>query len=302
MATDRAKITAIALLAAKVETTTGTLISVLAADAKFIVNNLRMVPDQPENEREQPGGMGQAPSVVGLGTATLTFDVEVTGNGGTGQPPWATTLLPACGYENTAGTFSASNNILTTLSLYRYSDGLVEAMTGCKGNCVIRKQAGQPGKASFTFRGKYTQESDTAILSPTFPTVIPPVDPSILTFGAFSPKASFVEIDFGNQVEIREDLNSTGGVYAAEIVNRKPTWAADPEAAATASRDWQALRNASTQEAFSLQIGASANNTIIIASAASQVVRTRMSDRNGLYTRDVGGRFNGLAPLTIAFS
>ncbi len=306
MATDAPKITPIMCIAAKVETTTGVAIAVTGTDASLIVFNFSMTPDEPVNERQAMAGKGQLASVPGAQGGKCSFEVELTGNGASGLPPWASIFLPACDWENTAGTFSPVNG-LVTLTIVAYEDGLRRQLTGCRGDFTITAVNGQPGRVKFDFTGKYidTAVTDVAILAPTFPTVLAPIFAGgTCTLGAFTPTLSKIMLTAGNNVILREDATNAdkSGYKAAAIPNRKPTGSMDPESVAVATRDWRGILMAKTEETLSLIIGASANNIITIASTKVQTIKTPRGERNGLMTDEIGLQINSTSPFTIAFS
>jgi hypothetical protein len=305
MAVDTVKIDRIRVLAAKVETTTGTPISLSGTDGQFIVLNPSMTADDPVNEREAQAGLGMYPSVPGAQGGRLTFEVELTGSGASGTvPPWATTFLPACGMTNTTGTFAfASSNVTLTFGLYE--DGLLRILSGARGNYTISAKSGNPVRVQFEFMGKYQLHTDVSILSPTFPTVIPPVFAnSTFTLGAYAPILSQFDLTPGNEVTMRESgaAGDTLGYRAAAIVGRKPSLTLDPEAVAVATKDWRALTAASTQLALSIVIGSTANNIITIASSTCQVTGSSRGNRNGLMIDQLRCVLTTTTPYTIAFS
>lgn len=301
MATDSAKIDVIRLLAAKVETTTGTPIAVTGTDATYIIMNPQMGADQPNNEREAMAGKGQLASTAGPQSGTFTFEVELTGSGASGAvPDWATTFLPACDMTNTAGTFAFTNNV-TTLTMVLYEDGLRRSISGAKGNFKIVAGNKKPARVQFEFKGIYQAVTDASILAPTFPTVLAPTT-YVFTVGSFSPICSQVEIDAGNNVVMREDINGSLGYHAAAITQRKSTGTLDPEATAIATRDWAVKYTGSTEEAFSLAVGSTANNTITIAATAAQTMKAGRGSRNGITTDAISLQFNSTTPFSIAFT
>lgn len=307
MATDAPKLEAISHLAAKAETTTGTAIAVAAAEAAFIVFNLEMNGDEPENERQAMAGKGRLASAPGAQSGSCSFEIELTGNGSAGLPLWASTFLPACDWEVSTATYSAANGV-TTLTLVVYEDGLRRELTGARGNFRLILEAGKPGRVRFEFKGKYhaTAVTDAAILSVTYPTVLAPVfaGATVSIAGAFTPTLSRIEIDAGNDVQMREDATAAdaSGFKAAFIPNRKTTGSMDPEAVAVATRDWRSKLFGRNEESLSIVVGSSANNIITIAAAKFQTIKAPRGKRNGLLTDAIGFALNGTSPFTIAFS
>jgi hypothetical protein len=109
-------------------------------------------------------------------------------------------------------------------------------------------------------------------------------------------------IDAGNSLVYRPDITRSGGLRAAAITGRSPRFTLDPEQTALSDRDWDAIRAASTTEAFSLQLGSAANNTIYITAAAAQVLQNPRNARNGIKGRLINGRFTGRDAFKIIFA
>lgn len=303
MATSRPKLSRLRALTAKVETTSGTVIAVTGSDGQFNVLNPVMTPDDPQNEREIQAGLGVLASTPGAQGGTLTFSLEAYGNGATGVPAWASTFLPACDWENTAGTFAATTG-LTTLTFVLYEDGVTRTLFGARGNFKIRMQNGKPWMFDFEFKGKYGTDADVAIVAPTFPTVIPPVwyGATCSIAGSFTPTLSTVEIDPANEVVLREDATDATGYRSAAIVGRKPTGTMDPESVSVATRAWRTKISASTEESLSITVGSSSNNTITLAATKFQTVKSSRGNRNNLLTDTINFQLNSSSPFTLAFS
>jgi hypothetical protein len=86
-------------------------------------------------------------------------------------------LLAGCGIAITNGTLSPRNEApgtnVKTLTLGLYENGRRKLMSGAVGNVVFNFVPGEPVMMNFTFRGVYQGVSDTAILTPTYPTITP---------------------------------------------------------------------------------------------------------------------------------
>jgi hypothetical protein len=303
MATDRALYRRRRLLAAKLETTTGTAETVLATDAKLIVSNFGgIIPDDPQNDRELVGNRGYETSVPGGSTGSCDFEIDLSGNGASGLPPWATTLLPACDLIASGATYAYSTDD-ETVTLVEYEDGLKRILHGCKGDVTFTFSASGIGKARFRFIGCYTAETDATILAPTFPTVLPPACESMtMTIGGYSPRWSTLELALGNQLVMREDPTAATSYHAAAIPNCTPTMTLDPELVTVATKNWQSIREAATESALSIVLGGTANNILTFAATRLQVRSVRPGERNGLSIHALGFQLNGATPFSLAFS
>lgn len=303
MATTRPKLTELRVLGAKLETTTGTQIAIAAGDGAFNVRNMKVTPTIVFNERPGQGSFSSLPGVTGQQSAKLTFEIEMAGSGTGTAPAWATTFLPAMGYYQSAGT----NNIFapisgplptnnSTLTMFAYEDGIAQVLVGCVGTGKIMLEAGKPALLSCEFEGAYIGPTTVANITPTYPTVLPPVfQNSTVTVGSFGPQISKAEIDLGNKIYMRPDAstNSATGFVSGVIVDRKVKGSMDPECTALATRNWYSNLVASTTEALTINIGVAANhNAIQIAGPVVQCSKRERGDRSGIMTDDVDLQFN----------
>lgn len=303
MAVDTPKLTNIRLLAVKLEATTGTEETVTASDAVLIVYDPRIERDANTNERQQQAGKGQAASVPGVRSGSATFRIELAGGGVAGtSPAWAADLLPACDMTETSGAWAFTNRG-DTATIALYEDGAKRVLYGARGNFKLVKENGQPGYVEFTFRGKYKEAADAAILAPTFPTVLPDANHDALTVGALSPVFTKMEFDAGNDVQIRENAGATDGtcMVGAAIVNRRPAGSLTLEQTALATLDMNGLVDSGTEQTVSGVIGATSGNIVTVGSTTCQLRSTQRTDMNGIVGREVALQFNGLSPFTITF-
>jgi hypothetical protein len=294
-------------LLAKAETTTGTAVALAGTDGVFIA----YCDDNPIEEifnmeqRPKMGSGHQHPAVPGAQMNRITFEIELAGNGASGLPAWASTFLPACNFVLATATYTQTIPVdpLNTLTIGLWENGRIRKLSGAMGDLTITGRAGHVCRVRFVFTGKpEADEDDVANPNPTFPTVLPPrfANASAVTLGSFSPKISSFEIRAGNDVQMREDATQSCGYRSALIPDALPTCSLDPEAVQTDDRDIRTLINASTEEALSIVIGSTANDTITIAAAAAQMMERKTGARNKMITDPIELQLNQL--MSIAFS
>ncbi len=291
-------------LLAKTETTTGTAITLAAANGAFNVWNPVYTPDIQIEQRPAQAGFGQLPAADGTRFATLEFDVDVAGAGASGAPLWASTLLTACGFNASGGTYTVGYNAAQpTVTLGLYSDGFFESIAGAAGSVTFPLRAGFPCRAHFRFMGKIIAPSDVALVTPTaFTSQGPRFANDALTFGAFTPKVSQMEIQVNNTLTMREDPADLTGARSCVITDRQLVVTADPEASLVSGRDWYTLITAHTEETMSVALGTLANNTMTFTSTSKmQWTSAPAGDRNGLITKQVTGQLNS-DTLVLTFS
>jgi len=301
-----------AVFAAKVEATIGTAESLTTAEAAFNARDFIIQPSIGMTRREGQNGFNYLPSIPeGMqGTCTIVHDLAYDG---TTIPSWASVLLPACGWVDTAGVFSpvsaGPGSTVKTLTIGHYKDGKRSLLSGAMGTFVITLETGKVGYITFTFTGKYsTNETDTAIIAPTYPTTLPMrFAAGALTWNSVALCTSKVTIDAGNSVIMRECVNATdrSGYVSAIVTNRAPIITADPESVIVATQDRDAKWLTSSGEAFSCQIG-SAGTSIVFAAPEAVLENKQQGNRNDMLTDDLtwlcaANASTADAELTITF-
>lgn len=303
----------ISLLAAKIETTSGTAESLTNAEAAFNVFDLNMQPTIAFTERQGNGSFSHMPAVRELMGGTCTFRTEIYGSGAGGVPGWASTFLPACGWVNSAGTFSPKSELpgssVKTITLGAYINGKRHLMRGCSGTFTINYETGKLASINWTFTGVWSSTTDVAILAPTYPTALPiRVSNATFTIGTWSPCFQNLTIDAGNEVFLREcATNTDGSGYASAVITgRKVTGSINPEGELIATRpnydDWIA----STERAFSIAIQ-NATDKVTVAMPKFQIQNLQDGERNGVVTDEITFQANksaaaGNDEMTIAFA
>ena len=284
------------VFAAKTESTIGTAETLTAAEGVYNARDFTIQPNIPMTRREGQGGFNYYESVPeGMqGTCTITHDLTYDG---TNVPTWASVLLPACGFVDTAGVFSPVSRgpggagLPKTLTLGHYHDGKRRILSGCMGSFVITCPTGKGAMIVFTFSGKYYEnETDATLLAPTYPTapVLRFADGTI-TWNSVALCTSTVSVDAGNTVIMREKAESGNrtGFVSALVTNRAPIITADPEAVLVATQDRDAQWTAMTTAAWALTLNGSGTSTVVIDAPAAQIENKQQGNRNDLITDDL---------------
>ena len=292
------------VIAAKLETTLGTAISLSASDASMNVYDVEVDVEADEQERASQGSASRLATTVGARMVTTRFKVELHGAGEEGNPDWANTLLPALGMVETTNVFAvvtgvpvASSGNPRTITIGAYHDGRLITSAGCMGTGKFVFENGKVAYLECEFKGKYVSTTDATLLAPTIPSVTPPRASNLtFTYGGSSPgKVDRLEIDLQNEVTLRQDFSTGGGTsgYAyATIVDRNPKATMAVEAQLVASFDAYGKWLAQTEEAFALDIGGATWNKLEFDAAKAQILKPTPGDRDGLYTDEIEMQFN----------
>ena len=223
----------VSVLAAKIESTVGTAISLDATNATFNVYNAQITPNVQMTDREGQGAFSKLTSVLGQQTGTCTFSTDLIM--GTSESAWSSTFLPACGLGKTSTTYAckseAPGSTVKTLTMALYVNGVIRRIRGAVGNFVINCTAGQKISLDFTFQGVYDSFEAGAILAPTYATnAALRWAASTTTIGGSAAPAAALTFDLGNVISPLENPSVDEGVKSFIITDRRPTLTIDPEA------------------------------------------------------------------------
>jgi hypothetical protein len=280
------------VLLAKLEGTPGTAETLAGSDGAFNAFDADVVPDIQMTERLKQGGADRLKAIRGalMGRATVRF--ELAGSGATGAvPAWASAFFPACGYIESTTTFTRTLDQTSqqSLTIGIYRDGLRQLLSGAVGTFRIVVRNGQVSDIVFDMIGKYSSETDVALPTPTYPTVLPPRGYESFTLASYSPDTPEITIEAGGNPQLiaaANDSNNTG-YSRGYIVDYNATLRFAPEAEVAANRDWHSIFSTPTTEALSLVVGDVANNIVTIAATDAQVISHPFGNRDGRDTRDV---------------
>ena len=216
------------LLAAKIESTAYTVESLLAADATFQAYDVILQPTVEMVERPQLLSFVNNADSIGTQMGTCTFRLALNGDGAGGVPGWASTLLPACGFVDSSGTFNATTEApgsnVKTLTMATYVDGVVKTIKGAVGAWTATLEAGRPVFLDFIFIGSLVADADAALLAPTLNTRAPlRFGAATTTIGSYSPRVHQVVVDSGNNAVMRPDASSSTGFVGGYITDRNST-------------------------------------------------------------------------------
>jgi hypothetical protein len=300
-----------AVIAAKQETTAGTAESLSGTDGAINCFNVRHAEvDFGMEERPQQGNFDMLPATVGPKLGTIEFETECVGSGASGTVNQILSdLICACGYTVSAGVFTPTSDpsVMTCVTIGDYTDGNRRILAGCTGTFTLTVRNGRKSMFKFNFTGKPAPETATALIAPTFPTVIPPRGLASLSINSVTTlRVAELVFDSGSQVKMLEtliaDTNATGFAFGV-TADRKTTATADPEATLLqGTNDWDTVITTPTEVAFSAVMGSASNNTITAAAVSSkaQLVGRAYGDRDGVMTDQHKWNFNRGLSLTFA--
>ena len=313
------------VLAAQAEGTEGTAETDLTgADANLLAYDVKFQADIAQFERKPISAtLSPFSSISGTRKATLSFKVELkSAPAGTpavpGTAPALGKYLKACGFDeatvaSTSVTYTPKTTEVDSLTIEIYSvpgsgNNIRAKMCGARGTCKLSMKVGEPVMLEFTFSGAYVGVSDVVgITASGLETTLPQpfMNTSFSMHGFSGHKISGLNIDLGNTVAMRQDINAASGFLSALITDKSPTFSFDPEKELVATHDYYGKMLSNTLGAMSVTIGATAGNICTITAPKAQYVKVAEGNRDGISIYTVDGKFtrnSGNDELVFAFT
>lgn len=279
------------VLAAKIETTIGTPIALLAADGAFNAYDVVILPATEVNRREGQGSLSKLLGIPSGVKGTVSFEVDLADTAA-----WAPILLPACALKVATSTWGpvSTGADFKTITIARYLDGKILKLAGCMLNAEFKFVTGQPVRVAFTGQGVWIAPTDGAILAPTYPTgsvAAPAFKGATVTLGALTPKFLNFNMNLNNDIIMRECADSASGYISAWITDRNVSGTIDPETDLVADFDADGIQLAATEQAFSLAYA----STVTLLIPKMQLTATPIGDRGGLAINEMAWDANRVA-------
>lgn len=166
---------------------------------------------------------GASLSLPGTSFSKCSFSVLLSGAGDAATAPAWSALMLGCASAETTGLLAPARveylpatDLLKTLTLYWYDDGLLHAMLGCMGSPKLSAKSGEAPKLTFDFTGIETTPTAVANATPVLtawkdPVAIKKANVTDIQLGCTyaagaltggtSYNSSGLTLDWGNKVE-----------------------------------------------------------------------------------------------------
>lgn len=243
--------------------------------------------------------LGQTnPGVVsGMEGGECTFTMELRSTGSAAFTPGLTAALTGCGLLNTSETFTPESDLGTqkTVTIMLFEDQRKKTLVGAMGNVEIFNDGDDRRiLCEFTFIGRWAGQIDE---------VLPTIDHAATapmkfgsTQGSFSMAGDAVFISqfrfaTNNELFLRPDAASAGGIKHAMIGQRDPTLVIDPESQLVTDNALYATWLAGSEVVASLVV-ADGTDDVTFAIPQFQYRELTTGDRDGLLIEDVTGQMN----------
>lgn len=307
-------------IAAKLETTEGTAISLAAADAKTRASNIVVTPNAANTDRPiAKATLGDEVSVLEGESGQIQFDVEVNGSGAAGTAPDFGIFLRCNGFSetivaSTSVTYAEISDQGTgasqcpSMTVSAFLDGDEYRLAGARTKSInIAAKAGGKLMATVVVEGKWATATTTALLSPTYQTTMPLMfkGATVSINSVTAMVISELMIESGTVTELREDGADATGFRSLAFVDRAVRGRIVAEKGPFSEIDFFALAKAGTAMAFSATFGATAGNICTITAPKVQADFPSIQKLGNRVGQSVPLRFaknSGNDELVIAFT
>ena len=278
-------------LLAKIETTEGTD-SAPTNEYVEIYNPSLAYVDETEQKAPMLSGMSKGKTIFNRRHATLSFGVDVKGQGAAGSEPDWGPLIEACGFSKTVAsgtsvTYTVTSGETKSITLYKLEDGQRHKLVGCRGTVSFSFGNSATAMADFSFIGVPAEDSPDAFTFPFTATVDGTVPVSAragsFTFGGVSFDIATGTIDVANQVELTDNYNTASGYGPTVIVDRVPVGTFDPFQE-IGSNNILALLKANDEHAVAWTNGGTSGNIVEINCPKATISSAGEGERAGLKT------------------
>ena len=256
---------------------------------------------------------GNSESLVGTASVKCSFTVSLAGSGDAAiAPAWAP-LLVACANAEVAGLaaparteFLPCTDLLQTLTIYWYDDGLLHKLLGCFGNVKLSAKSGEAPHLTFDFVGvdggvAATANAQAVLTNWKTPAPITRANVTDITLGCGYADGALVggvktnstglTLDWGNAVAFVPMLSTE----AVVLTDRKMKGTMSLQLSAAQEAGFMAMVKANTSQGVGFVIGNQPGNTILLHMPAVQLTTPKKEDTSGM--RMIGFDMNVLPVL-----
>ena len=289
------------VILAKVEATAGVDATPTGADNALQVADLSITPLDAQNVDLNyiRAYFGNSESLVGTASVKCSFTVMLAGAGDAATAPAWSALMLGCANAETAGLTDPARvewlpitDLLKTLTIYWYDDGVLHKLIGCFGNVKLSAKSGEAPKLMFDFIGVDGGVTAVANVAPTltaWKTPVPITKANVTDInigctyaagalvGGTVYNSSGLTLDWGNQVSFAPLLTTENVV----LTDRRATGAMSVELSAAQEVTFMGTVKANTNTGLGFIIGNTTGNKILLHMPAVQLVSPKKEDYEG---------------------
>ena len=253
--------------------------------------------------------------------ASITFATDLKAAGGSSGlvPPNLSAAFRGCGMSETISlTVSVTYQPISqdfesvTIEIREGSvgaDAKIKQIVGARGSFILEAEKGGLPLVRFTFQGRYIEPTDGSLFADAAsgPTPQPFLGVSFDFQGVTTLKLRVVNIDIGNSVSPRNDINQASGNFSAVITDRNPTATIDPEQELISTINYFNKLTQNTEGNLSYIIGSGVGLVVTVAAPKAQIIGIAEGERDDFRIEDIDLQLNKSAAagddeLTIVFT
>lgn len=285
------------VLAAKIEATPGTAETLSSSEAAFNPYNIVTQNETELEARVASAGFANRASVTGAYRGSIAFRHDIQWDGTATEPAWADTFLPACGWVKSGQVFTPRTEVpgtnVKTLTIATYIDGVRKLLRGASGNFVLTCPTGRNAYIDFTFNGIWTDPTDTALISPTYPE-LPTLRyaASTTTWDGTTICNETITLNSNNTIVPVECESNVSGVSYMLISDRRVTVTGNPFARLVASDPRHADFINMTEGVLTFGLDGPTNSVLTFSAPKAQIASISEGERGGFVVDEIEWQCN----------
>jgi hypothetical protein len=220
-----------------------------------------------------------------------TFESGETITGGTSGATATTSSTPT----TVGNELKPISDNIPSLTQGSYEDGVRKLLKGSRGKVKLGFKSGEPVLLDFDFQGVEAGVSDTSFLADVaYENTKPPVFLSALfSVDDYSAKIGEMDIDIGNNLAVRDDVNDLRGILSFAITGRNVIGSFNPEMVSCAAHDFHDRWFSGAEMVIDFTIGQTPGNKFRFYVPRAQYTKVDDEDRDGLQLAKSAFSLNG---------
>ena len=296
------RLTRIAALLAKVETTYGVDPTPTGAADAMYVYDLNITPMENVRFERKPVRpfFGDDVPAIGGTPVKVEFSIPIAGGGAAGTAPGYDPILRACARSKTVNAgisvvYAPISAAFESATLYANKAGVNHIVTGFRGNAKVEFNHEQIPMYKVSGIGIYNTPTDTAVPAITIgatwpkPLVQNKVNTATFTLAGVSAILQKLSYDPGVVVDWKDWVNLTEQVRVTD--KPKVTGSVSLQADTIAVKDWFTAAKNATTAAIQVIHGTSGGNKWQLDAATCIVTNPKYADANGILMLEMGIEF-----------
>ena len=253
--------------------------------------------------------LGSPADVSGKKSADIDLKFWGKGSGTAGSPyPPFDAIMGACGLSGSSSGGSITYKPMNTTpdaahfqgpcincSVVGMYDGVLHKTPGVAGSMKWILEAGKKWEIEFAGKGLWTSAVDSA-LSQSSASPSTPIEPTVqnvsFLVNGYQLTIDKLEIDFGSEVQMYDDIDAPFGVGGFTINDRKPTGTFQALMVNVADHDFFGHTESNTVLSGSVTIGSAAGNKYVLTFASIIYSNVQYANKNGFIAVNATLKFN----------